>query len=205
MKAEVEVTYTDNPSRPPEEFLDPNRCFVNPDIGVAFWAIEKCGFTSLSAALQGHGFRRSSDPIDSCPIHFTVLREPYRRYVAGLATIHRLDYVADVAWSPYIVGVRKYIKRKGTVWTCNGNQHFRRQAVVTKRMPEGSRVFRLEQISELELWLKKFGVEVKIPHLNKTALEKRIRAGETLKPVQSVILDYYSDDYDLWAETVWTI
>lgn len=125
-----------------------------------FWTILKNGHTMFNSwlgeaefALLQKGVRPDRVPIPDGYLQVTVWREPFARYVSGLAQMWRQGQVADVPWDQFVDGVDAYNRRihdanpdgQGHVWTACGNAHFFPQHQYVPH--EDCRKFRLDNLT----------------------------------------------------------
>lgn len=125
------------------------------------WPILKNAHSSLTDRLKGKPFlfgrwlREPELPVGA--VSFAVWRDPFDRYVSGLAQMWRQGAVADVEWSVFVDGVEGFNRRTSSPWTCRGDRHFIPQVRTWHRMGDRRVLFRMDDLGEVWQWLALHG------------------------------------------------
>ena len=145
--------------KPPSDTAWP---LYNQPTGLAFFPIFKNAHSSLVEWLchGGPGFVTHIVDVPEDVESFAVVRDPFDRYISGLAQMHRQNVAADVDWPALVDGVERYNWRTGVPYTHNGDRHFHPQSDVIERMPGKPRLFPMgrRRVSSLSPALKKAAV-----------------------------------------------
>ena len=187
------------------------------------YPILKNAHSSLSDHLKGRGFGFETYIRGDVPhgaVAFCVLRDPFDRYVSGLAQVWRMGLVADVTWRQFIDGVEAFNKRTATPWVYRDgrrkvDRHFVPQSVTVERMGTPPRtaqewfdtlgdhprtvLWRLDELGNMFEWLdREHGLrsDIVLDRQKETSAELRGYAESTL--TRGIVERHYAGDMALW-------
>lgn len=180
------------------------------DTGIMFFPIYKNGHSGLCDWFKGLGFDRfirvtddgNGYQIPDHTISLVVLREPFGRYISGLAQMSRAGIMPDLRWEDYIDAVERFNRRTSTPWNHKGDLHFAHQTTTFDRMGPQRVLFDLTDLAPMVEWLTAYGIdraaELEIPHQKRTEDDKIRYAEETL--TRRIVEREYADDVELWRQ-----
>lgn len=163
---------------------------------VAYYPILKNAHTSLKQWLSAAGFRTVTFDDEPDVDSFTVIREPFARYLSALHTMWRGDcheWFKALTWDEFVDRVASM----PYVWTRNDNPHFDPQVRDVERMRRPT-LFTMETLGDIRDWLERRGVVLgPLPRLNESTPADI--AGASTRIDRQSVLDYYAADVALYA------
>lgn len=157
--------------------------WANADYKLAFLNIPKNASTAIKKFLEPYGFRRTPQLGGDGWQVFTVLREPFGRYVSGLA-----EYALRKGYDPIMVAKKSADLMARGLWTPFDEHTVPQHAFITIPVDQ---VFRIEEVGRyIPPWLKARGVPIK----EETVPRGRTSNKETLNTIRDIVRDGYQPD-----------
>lgn len=170
-----------------------------------YWPILKNGHSSIQDWCKGFGFEtyiRDEPPAGYRS--FVVVREPFGRYISGLAQMWRIGVVADLDWDLYIDAVERFNRRTHTPWTSRKDRHFLPQINTVNRSTIDRTLFPLTRAGLVDLieWLVDAGAtkaaELPLDQQKPTSAGQIEHAAATL--TRGIVDRHYGADVNMWRE-----
>ena len=164
--------------------------------GLAYWQVPRCAGTSCAQWLEGVGFVPVDDGTDfgESVEHFTVLRDPFDRYVSCLSLVWSQQ--RDVSWVDFLNDVNEFNLEGLGVYDNGGNPHFLPQVRFLQRMPSAS-LFRISELGYLGNWLRQKGLDMPpAPHARQGS-DVRIEFANEILAREPIVLEYEVDYHAL--------